>query len=511
MANKRLPMRNIKDVLRLEAEGLSERKIAAGLGIGHSAAGDYIRRARAVGLTWPIPDDLSDEGLEKLLFAPPEADPPSKRPMPDWAAIHLEYRKPNVTISLLWEEYRAEHPDGYGRSQFCEHYRRWKGKLSPTMRQTHIGGEKMFVDYGGSTFDVIDPLTGEVHQAQLFVAALGASNYTYAEATWTQSMPDWTGSHTRAFDYFDGVPRQVVSDNLKSAVIKACFYEPEVNRTYTDLARHYGTAVVPARPYKPRDKAKVEVAVQIAQRWIQARLRNQTFFSLAELNEGIRVLLDQLNDRVTRHLGASRRQLFEQLDKPALKPLPAEPYTYAQWKKCRVGIDYHVEVDKHYYSVPHKLLRQQLMARITAKTVEVFNKGKRVACHIRSSSNRKHTTCEAHMPSAHRKYAGWTPQLITRKVAQIGPNTQALVEIIMREKPHPEQGFRACIGIVRLAKSFGADRLETACERAIEIGARSYTSVNSILKNNLDRRRPDKAADAPAIAHHNVRGPNYFH
>ncbi|MCP5001670.1 MAG: IS21 family transposase, partial [Hyphomicrobiales bacterium] len=281
-------MRNIKDVLRLEAEGLSERKIAAGLGIGHSAAGDYIRRARAVGLTWPIPDDLSDEGLEKLLFAPSKSDPPSKRPMPDWAAIHLESRKPNVTISLLWEEYRAEHPDGYGRTQFCEHYRRWKGKLSPTMRQTHVGGEKMFVDYGGSTFDVVDPLTGEVHQAQLFVAALGASNYTFAEATWTQAMPDWTGSHTRAFDYFGGVPCQVVSDNLKSAVIKACFYEPEVNRTYTDLARHYGTAVLPARPYKPRDKAKVEVAVQIAQRWIQARLRKQTFFSLEELNAEIR-------------------------------------------------------------------------------------------------------------------------------------------------------------------------------------------------------------------------------
>ena len=392
MARERLPMRKIRDLLRLKAEGLSERKIASSLGIGHSGAGDTIRRARRAGLTWPLPDDLSDEGLERLLFAKPATNSgqAKERPLPDWAHIHRERRRPGVTLSLLWEEYRAVHPDGLGRTQFCEHYRRWNGKLSPTMRQAHLAGEKMFVDYAGQTTEIMDGLTGEVRDAQLFVACLGASSYTYAEATMTQSLPDWTGSHARAFTFFGGVTAQVVSDNLKSGITKACFHEPAVNRTYSDLARHYDTAVVPARPYKPCDKAKVEVAVQVAERWILAALRNRRFFSLAELNAAIRELVDKLNNRVTRHLGASRRALFEELDRSALKALPQEPYEYAAWKECRAGLDYHVEVEKHYYSVPHTLLREKLWARLTERTVEIFHRGKRVAAHMRSSSNRLH-------------------------------------------------------------------------------------------------------------------------
>ena len=290
-------------------------------------------------------------------------------------------------------------------------------------------------------------------EAQLFVAALGASSYTYAEATWTQTLPDWIGSHTRAFAFFGGVPAMVVSDNLKSGITKACFYEPAVNRSYAEMAAHYDTAIVPARPYKPRDKAKVEVAVLLATRWIIAKLRNRQFFSLAELNAAIAVEVAALNARVTRHLGASRQALFEELERPALKPLPAEPYVYAEWKECRLGLDYHVEVEKHYYSVPHQLLREKMWARITARTVEVFHRGKRVAAHVRSSSNRKHTTVREHMPSSHRRYADWTPERIKRRAGEIGPNTSALVEIILRERTHPEQGFRACVGILRLAKA----------------------------------------------------------
>jgi transposase len=474
---------------------------------------DCLQRARAAGVSWPLLDDLSDEALEARLFPASTAlaKITARRPQPHWPTIHCELRRPGVTLQLVWEEHRAAHPEGYGYSRFCELYRAWEGRLSPTMRQTHLAAEKLFVDYAGTTLEVIDGATGEVMTAQLFIAALGASNYTYAEATWTQGLADWIGSHTRAFAFFDGVSAMVVSDNLKSGITKACFYEPAVNRTYAEMAAHYDTAVVPARPNKPRDKAKVEVAVQVATRWIIAKLRNRRFFSLGELNAAIAELVTALNNRVTRHLGASRRALFDDLERSALKKLPAEPYAYAEWKECRAGLDYHVEIEKHYYSVPHALLRETMWARITARTIEVFHRGKRVAAHVRSSSNRKHTTVREHMPSSHQRYADWTPERIQRQANEIGPKTSALVEIILRERTHPEQGFRACIGILRHAKSFGRERLEAACDRALEIGARSYTSVTSILKTNLDRKRPAPATDGPAIAHTNIRGSRYFH
>jgi transposase len=506
-------MRKIRDVLRLTASGMSSRKVAASLSVGGTTVIDCLQRARAAGVAWPLPEDITDEVLETRLYPALTAiaEMKARRPAPHWPIIHRELKRPGVTLQLLWEEYRGSHPGGYGYSRFCELYRAWEGRLSPTMRQTHVAGERMFVDYAGTTIDVIDGATGEVMRVQLFVAVLGASNYTYAEATWTQGLADWVGSHTRTFAFFGGVPAMVVSDNLKSGVTKACFYEPAVNRTYAEMAAHYDTAIVPARPRKPRDKAKVEVAVLVVTRWIIAKLRNRQLFSLTELNAAIAELVTALNNRASRHLGACRRELFEELERSALKPLPAEPYTYAQWKECKLGLDYHVEVEKHYYSVPHQLLREKMWVRITARTVEVFHRGKRVAAHVRSSSNRKHTTVREHMPSSHRRYADWTPEHLRRRAGEIGPNTSALVAIILRERPHPEQGFRASIGIIRLANAHGRDRLEAACGRALSIGARSYTSVNSILKNNLDRRRPDKATDGPAIIHSNIRGPGYFH
>jgi transposase len=511
MPGQRLPMRKIRDVLRLSAGGMSKRKIAASLGVSPTAAGECMRRARRVGLGWPLPEDMTDEGLESRLYPPPATKAKDQRPQPDWPRVHRELRRPGVTLQLLWEEHRGAHPEGYGYSRFCELYRAWEGRLSPTMRQTHVAGERLFVDYAGTTLEVINGATGGARTAQLFVAALGASNYTYAEATWSQGLADWIGSHTRSFAFFGGVPAMVVSDNLKSGVTKACFYEPAVNRTYAEMAAHYDTAVVPARPYKPRDKATVEVAVQVATRWIIAKLRDRRCFSLAELNEAIAELVTALNNRVTRHLGASRQALFDDLERSALKRLPAEPYVYAEWKECRAGLDYHVEVERHHYSVPHTLLRETMWARITARTVELFHRGKRVAAHVRSASNRKHTTVREHMPSSHRRYADWTPERIQRQAGEIGPQTSALVAIILRERSHPEQGFRASIGILRHAKSFGGERLEAACGRALEIGARSYTSVTSILKTNLDRKRPAIATDGPAITHPNIRGPGYFH
>ena len=511
MARQRLPMRKIRDVLRLTAAGLSSRKVAASLSVGATTVVDCLCRARAVGLAWPLPDELTDEVLAARLYASSPVQIKGARPLPDWPTVHRELRRKGVTLNLLWQEHRAVHPDGHGYSQFCDLYRAWNGHLSPTMRQVHVAGERLFVDYAGTTLSIVDGATGEVLTCQLFVAALGASSYTYAEATPTQSLVDWIGAHTRAFAFFGGVAALLVSDNLKSGITKACFYEPAVNRTYAGMAGHYDTAVVPARPYKPRDKAKVEVAVQLATRWIIAKLRNRQFFTLGELNDAIRHCVAELNTRVSRHLGASRQALFESLDQPALKGLPAEPYVYAEWKECRAGLDYHVEVEKHYYSVPCQLARQKFWVRITARTIEVFHRGSRIAAHVRSSSNRKHTTVREHMPLNHQRYGDWTPERIQRKADETGPSTSALIEIILRTKTHPEQGFRACLGILRHAKAYGPERLEAACGRALEIGAHSYSSVTSILKTNLDRQRPAVATDGPAITHDNIRGPRYFH
>jgi transposase len=510
MPQERLPMRKIREVLRLKADGFSKRRIAASLGISATAAMECVQRARRAGLTWPLPQDLSDDALEQRLYPPP-AVKAEQRPLPSWAEIHRELKRPGVTLQLLWGEYRDQHPDGYGYSRFCDFFRAWEKRVSPTMRQTHIAGERMFVDYAGTKLQVIGWTTGEVLTAELFLAVLGASSLTYAEATWTQSLPDWIGSHRRAFNYFGGVTAMIVSDNLKSGITKACFYEPNVNRTYEEMAKHYDTAIVPARPRKPKDKAKVESGVQVATRWVIAKLRKRTFFSLAELNAAIRECADQINNRVTRHLGASRRSLFDEIERSALKSLPTTEYVFAYWKQCRAGIDYHVEIEKHYYSVPYTLVRQELWASYTASTVEVFHRGKRVAAHRRGPPNRGHTTLPEHMPSSHRRYADWTLERIKREAGDIGPNATALVEIILREKRHPEQGFRSCRGIVNLVGRFPRERVEAACERALAIRTRSFSSVKSILETKLDRKRSEKAADGPAIVHDNIRGPTFYH
>jgi transposase len=413
---------------------------------------------------------------------------------------------------LLWEEYRQAEPDGYGYSRWCELYRAWEGRLSPTMRQVHPAGERMFVDYAGQIIELIDSRSGEIRQAQIFVAVMGASSYTYAEASWTQTLPDWIGSHVRALAFMGGVPAQLVPDNPKVGVDRANWYEPGLNRTYLDLATHYQTAILPARPRKPRDKAKVEVGVLVVERWILARLRNRRFFSLAELNQAIGELVADLNARPMRRLGVSRRDLFLELDRPALKELPAEPYEYAEWRVRRVGLDYHVDIDGHYYSVPHRLIREQLDARITAHTIELFRKGERVAVHLRGAGRGRHTTIAEHMPSSHRRYAEWTIERIGREAVAIGPSTAKLAALILESRPHPEQGYRACLGILRLARQYGAERLEAACDRGLDIGARSYSSIQSILKHGLDRRPAKPTRQGELLPDHsNIRGSRYYH
>ena len=505
-------MRKIREVLRLRlAQKLSQRVIGESLGVSTGAVNICLGRARRAGLGWPLPEGLDDAQLERLLYPPPPAVASEQRPMPDWAAVHRELRRPNVTLALLWEEYRsgAGGPTGFGYSWFCELYRQWVGRLKPTLRQVHPAGERVFVDFAGHTMEVIDGATGEVRQAQVFVAVLGASSYTFAQATWTQSLPDWIAAHVAMLAFFGGTPRQIVSDNLRAGIARACYYEPQVNRTYADFATHYGTAIIPARPYKPRDKAKVEVGVQVVQRWILARLRNRRFFSLAELNQTIGELIAQLNDRPMRGWGTTRRALYEQVDRPVLLALPPTAYEYAEWKRCRVNLDYHVEIDKHFYSVPFRLLRAEVDARLTANTVELFHHGKLVATHQRSQRPYRPTTIADHMPSSHRRYRDWTHERIEREAAAIGADTAALVEIILRSRPHPEQGFRSCIGILRLAKRYDAERLDAACARALALGTRSYSSVAAILKNAQERRT--REPELPSLLHENIRGPGYYH
>jgi transposase len=426
--------------------------------------------------------------------------------------VHHELRGKGVTLALLWHEYKVIHPGGLQYSQFCERYRAWAATLDIVMRQQHRAGEKLFVDYAGHTVQVLDRSTGELRQAQVFIATLGASSYTYAEATWTQTLADWTASHVRAFSFFGGVPELVIPDNLRSAVSRACRYDPVTNPTYHDLATHYDVAVLPTRVRRPRDKAKVEVAVQVVERWILAALRHHQFFSLAELNAHIAQLLTRLNARAFRKLPGSRRSAFEQLDAPALRPLPSTPYVFSQWKKVRVHLDHHVEFDGHYYSVPYALVKRQLDLRYTAETIEVMHRGERVSSHVRSSMKGAHSTHHEHMPKGHQQMGQWTPERLVNWAESIGPATATLMATVIRERAHPQQAYRACLGILRLSKTYGDARLDKACQRALTLGTHRYRSIASILAKRLDERPIANAIDSSEVLiHDNIRGADYYH
>ncbi len=505
-------MRKIREVLRQKWKfGLSHRQIQRSARIGYGSVAGYLRRAKQAGLNWEKVESLTDEDLERLLFPPIKGAHKRNRPMPDWVKLNREMKKKGVTLMLLWMEYKERYPEGFGYSRFCELYRLWEGSLDTCLRQEDKGGEQLFVDYAGPTVEVINRAPGEVKEAQLFVAVLGASNYTYCEATWSQDLHDWVGSHVRTFEAFGGVTELVIPDNLKSAIKSACRYDAEVNRTYADLAEHYGVAVIPARVRKPKDKAKVESGVLVVERWILARIRNETFFSLGELNQRIAELLVDLNGRPLKVLGISRKALFEQVDQPALGPLPIHRYEFAEWKKARVSLDYHVAFELHHYSVPYQLLKKDLDLRATAEIVEIFHRSKRVAAHRRSRRRGGYTTLKKHMPMAHQEYLKWTPKRLVRWAAKSGPSTAQLTEEIMLGKAHPQQGFRACLGVMRLGEKYGADRLEAACRRALVIKSPSYKSVNSILKTNLDQDPlPIPAEENLPINHGNIRGASYY-
>lgn len=513
MATERLAMHHLKEILRQKLVlRRSHREVAKAVGVSLGLVSGVMSRAAVLGIVAEEVDALDEAELETRFYEQRAANR-ARRSLPDPAEMHVELKRAGVTLQLLHLEYLERHPDGYRYTTYCDAYRAWLAKRSPTMRQTHLAGDKMFVDYSGKRPQIVDPATGEGTTVEFYVAVLGASNYTYAEATFTQQVPDFVTSTTHALAFFGGAPRAIVPDQLKSAVTVSCRYEPGIQRSFEELGRHYRTTILPARPLSPRDKAKVEVGVQIAQRWILAKIRNQIFSTLGELNVRIRELVVELNARTMRLYKASRTELFHRLERHTLSALPSDAFEYAAWKKAKLNIDYHITFDDHFYSAPHSLIHEKLWVRATTTTVEVFHRTTRVASHARSYAKFKHTTIPAHMPTSHQKHAEWTPTRIIGWARTVGPNTSMLAEAILAERRHPEHGYRSCLGLFRLAKRYGNERVEAACARALRVSARSYRHVESILKHGFDRAPALDTESEPSnrVVHENVRGRDYYH
>ncbi len=513
MPTERISMRKLKEIMRLKFEArLTNRQIACSINISPATVSRYLTTIAGNGVTWPLAEGMSEEELEAKIYTKSTNSAPLEFLTPDCAYISRELKKKNVTKQLLWEEYCREHPNNhYSYSQYCTIYREWNASSDLTMRQTHIAGEKLFVDYCGHTIPIYSRDSDEVIDAQIFTAVLGASNYTYAEATLSQELPNWIGSNVRAFDFFGGVPKIVVPDNLRSAISKACKYEPDVNPTYHQMALHYHVAIIPARKYRARDKAKAEVGVQIVQRWILARLRNHKFYSLYELNVMIKALLNDLNNRAFKKLPGTRKSTFLEIDKPALQPLPQDKYQYTEVKKARVHIDYHIEIDKRYYSVPYTLAKKVVEAHITNHTVSIYYKGERIASHAKIQRQGQHATITEHMPIKHQKYHDWSPGRFLNWANDIGPATCEIVKHLLEQRMHPEQAYRSCFGVLDLAKKYSKPRLEAACARAIHIGAKTRKSIISILASGLDQVPLNEPTGSTLTTHHeNIRGSQYY-
>jgi len=509
MTQERLTLRKIREILRLKyGAGLSNRAIAGACKISNSTVGEYLRRAKVAGIGWPLPE-ISEEELHQKLF--PEQKPVEEkdRPLPDWEAVRKELRQKGVTLRLVWMEYLEEHPDGYQYSQYCEYYRRWKkARAEPSKHREHVGGEEMQVDYAGVKIPIVNPESGETSEASVFVAVLPASNYTYAEAQASENQCNWNNGHVRAFEFFGGMVRIVVPDNLKTGVQKPNYYEPDLNPAYQELAEHYQFAVLPARVRKPKDKAKVENGVQNIERWVIAPLRNRTFFSLSETNQAIQKQLEWFNHKEMQAVGRSRREEFEEIDRPNLRPLPEKPYEYAERKTARVHIDYHIEFDKHLYSVPHLLIHQEVEIRATERMVEIFSKGKSVAIHPRNFRPGRFSTFREHMPANHQFIEKVNAEQLVEWATNIGPHTAALVSATLRSRPFPQQAYRSCLGMLSLAKKYNHAFLEQACQTILETHTYSYTALKDELNWLVKETSTPGAETLPA--HENIRGNQYY-
>lgn len=507
-------MRKLRDILRLRFEaGLSYRQIQAATKASLGFIQKLIARANALALTWPLPEDMDDATLEALFYPQRgQTETTTRYVQPDCLDIHQQLKQKGVTLQLLWQEYREQVGDrAYSRSQFCDIYRRWQKKQKRSMRQIHKAGEKCFVDYCGQTIPIVNPHTGEIRDCQIFVGVLGASNYTYAEATLTQKLSDWLASHTRMFNAFGGVTEIVVPDNLRSAVNKPCRYDPDLNPSYQQLAEHYDIAVIPARPYKPKDKSKAEVAVLIVERWILARLRRHTFFSLAEVNQCIKALLIELNEKPFKQLPGNRASAFKQLDKPALKPLPAHPYEYVDIKTAKVNIDYHVQYKHHCYSVPHHYVGERIELHVSDKLVTAYFKRQQIAQHARRFTPGM-STIDSHMPERHAKHLKWTPERLLAWASRVGPDTHDWIKRQLEIKTHPEQAYRVCLGLLNLSREYPENRINAACRMANDSDLLRLKQIKSILKSHRDQLpdQLDLMVELPQD-HDNVRGPEHFH
>jgi transposase len=505
MAQERLTLRKIREILRLKEEaGLSHRAIARACKISNSTVGDYLRRAETAGIHWPLPEEVDEDQLFRKLFGETPEAPPALRPLPDWEKVRDELKKKGVTLKLLWQEYRGREPQGYGYSQYCEYYHRWRKAQSPSARFVHRGGEELEVDYAGLTVTIVNPETGETHQAPVFVATLPASQYVYTEVQPSQALCYWIGGHVRSFEYIGGVPKIVRPDNPRTGVTSPNYYEPDLNPTYQEMAEYYQVAVLPARVRKPKDKPSIENGVQNVERWVIAPLRDRTFFSEEEANRAMTPLREALNQRPMVNKEKSRRQFFEELDQPELRPLPEHPYEFAEWKTVRVNIDYHVAFEKHYYSVPNELIHQQVEIRATEHLVRIFHKGKQVALHPRSRVPGRYSTCPDHMPSNHRFVHELDAEWLLHQAEKIGPQTAAYLTALMQSRPFPEQAYRSCLGVLSLARKYPPADLESACQCLQEAHLWSYRDV----KGELERRAPQP--EPVPLKHENIRGEAYY-
>lgn len=514
MPTKRISMRKLREILRLRLQGeLTLRQINSSLRLSLGVVQKVTRQAEELKLDWPSIEKLNEKELAQMFYPESDNRVSSVLLMPDWNDVHKELRFKGITKHLLWEEYTQQYPNrSYSYSQYCHHYSEWLKKQKRSMRQVHKAGEKLFVDYAGKTMPIVCQSTGEVRFAQIFVAVMGASNYTFCEATWSQSLPDWLNSHARTFEFLGGVPDMVIPDNLKSGVTKACRYDPDLNPSYQQLAAHYGTAIVPARPRKPQDKAKAEVGVQIIERWILARLRHHTFFSLAELNHCIRALLDEVNHTPFKQLKGTRSQWFESIDKPALRSLPKHRYEYTDIKQAKVNVDYHVQYDQHLYSVPHQLVGERLELHAKDKLIELYFQNKRIASHPRKYQPGM-TTCPEHMPKRHEKHHKWNANRLMNWAKDLGDDVLIWVQTLLKQKQHEEQAYRVCLGLLNLSRNYPSDRINQACAIANQHQLYRLKQIKGILQSNQDKLLREHTEQLPLLpqSHENIRGPQSFH
>ena len=507
-------MRKIAEMLRLKAAGMNNRDIARSTAAGKTTVYEHLARAEAAGLDWPLAPELDDAALEAMLFPPPTAELAASRPLPDWREVHRELKRHrHLTLRLLWLEWRAAHREGWGYSRFCSQYQRWLGEQDVVLRMEYAAGERMFVDFSGDRMSIIEAATGEITPAEIFVSVLGASGMLYVEASRGQDLKSWLLAHVRAWESYAGVARVTVPDNLKSGITKACWYEPDVNPSYLELARRYNTVILPTRTAKPRDKAAVESGVQVTERWVLAPLRNRRFFSLGELNQAIAEKVAEVNARQFRGQPSSRRDLFLEIERPALQPLPPTRYEFTEIKKATANIDYHVAYDQRFYSVPYQLTGHKVEVWATATTIAIYHRNRRVASHVREYGRRRYITDPGHRPASHRAHLEWTPSRLIKWASGVGPAVGEVAEKILLAKPHPEHGYRACLGLMNLSKHYGRERVTAACARALAVNAASYTSVKSILQQNLDRLPlpgVELSLVPPRPAHENLRGADYY-